>query len=124
MPLPYTETALAQAVARIDRVKERLQRPILVENVSSYLRFADSMMSEWDFLVAVARCSGCGILLDINNNYVSACNHGFSAQTYIDATPANLVGELHLAGFEACEDFLIDTHGQPVHSPVWNLYEY
>ncbi|MBK7425171.1 MAG: DUF692 domain-containing protein [Propionivibrio sp.] len=124
LPLPYTEAALEQAVARIERVQERLQRPILVENVSSYLQFADSMMSEWDFLVAVARRSGCGILLDINNIYVSACNHGFSAQTYIDAIPADLVGELHLAGFEACEDFLIDTHGQPVHSPVWDLYEY
>ncbi len=124
LPLPYTEEALAQAVARIDCLQERLQRQILVENVSSYLRFADSMMSEWDFLVAVASRSGCGILLDINNIYVSACNHGFSAQNYIDAIPADLVSELHLAGFEACEDFLIDTHGQPVHSPVWDLFEY
>ena len=124
LPLPYTEEALQQAASRIGRVQDRLQRTILVENVSSYLQFADSTMSEWDFLVAVARLSGCGILLDINNIYVSACNHGFSAEAYIDAIPAELVGEMHLAGFERCDDFLIDSHGQPVHAPVWALYEY
>lgn len=124
LPLPYSEEALAQVVSRIARVQDRLRRPILVENVSSYLRFAESTMSEWDFLVAVARRSGCGILLDINNIYVSACNHGFAAENYVDAIPAELVGEMHLAGFEPCDDFLIDTHGQPVHAPVWALYEY
>jgi uncharacterized protein (UPF0276 family) len=124
LPLPYTEEALQQAVARISRVQDRLQRLILVENVSSYLQFADSTMSEWDFLVAVARRSGCGILLDINNIYVSARNHGFAAKAYIDAIPADLVGEMHLAGFDHCDDFLIDTHGQPVHAPVWELYAY
>jgi uncharacterized protein (UPF0276 family) len=124
LPLPYTEETIQQASARISRVQDRLQRQILVENVSSYLTFADSTMSEWDFLVAVAERSGCGILLDINNIYVSACNHGFAAKTYIDAIPAGLVGEMHLAGFDRCDDFLIDTHGQPVHAPVWDLYEY
>jgi uncharacterized protein (UPF0276 family) len=124
LPLPYTEEALQQAVARISRVQDRLRRLILVENVSSYLQFADSTMSEWDFLVAVARRSGCGILLDINNIYVSARNHGFAAKAYIDAIPADLVGEMHLAGFDHCDDFLIDTHGQPVHAPVWELYAY
>ena len=124
LPLPYTEDAIAQAAARISRVQDRLQRPILIENVSSYLQFAGSAMPEWAFLVAVARRSGCGILLDINNIYVSACNHGFNAQTYIDAIPAALVGEMHLAGFESCDDFLIDTHGVPVHAPVWDLYAY
>ena len=124
LPLPYTEAAVEQAASRIGRVQDRLQRPILVENVSSYLTFADSTMSEWDFLVTVARRSGCGILLDINDIYVSACNHGFDAKTYIDAIPAGLVGEMHLAGFAHCDDFLIDTHGQPVHAPVWDLYAY
>jgi uncharacterized protein (UPF0276 family) len=124
LPLPYTEAAIQQASSRISRVQDRLQRPILIENVSSYLTFAASTMSEWDFLVAVARRSGCGILLDINNIYVSASNHGFDAKTYIDAIPAHLVGEMHLAGFDHCDDFLIDTHGQPVHAPVWDLYAY
>ena len=124
LPLPYTEAAIQQASARISRVQDRLQRQILVENVSSYLTFADSTMCEWDFLVAVAARSGCGILLDINNIYVSASNHGFAAKTYIDAIPAALVGEMHLAGFDHCDDFLIDTHGQPVHAPVWDLYAY
>lgn len=124
LPLPYTEAALQQAVTRISRVQDRLQRAILIENVSSYLQFAGSTMCEWDFLVAVARRSGCGILLDINNIYVSACNHGFDARTYIDAMPPDLVGEIHLAGCEQCEDFLIDTHGQPVRAPVWDLYAY
>lgn len=124
LPLPFTDEALRHAVSRIGRVQDRLQRPILIENVSSYLTFADSTMNEWDFLVAVARRSGCGILLDINNIYVSACNHGFDAKTYIDAVPADLVGEMHLAGFDRCDDFLIDTHGQPVHAPVWELYAY
>lgn len=124
LPLPYTEEALQQVTDRIGRVQDRLRRPILIENVSSYLQFADSTMQEWDFLVAVARRSGCGILLDINNIHVSACNHGFAARAYIDAIPAALVGEMHLAGFEECDDFLIDTHGQPVHAPVWALYEY
>jgi uncharacterized protein (UPF0276 family) len=124
LPLPYTNDALQQAVSRISRVQDRLQRRILVENVSSYLTFADSTMNEWDFLVAVAERSGCGILLDINNIYVSASNHRFDAKTYIDAIPADLVGEMHLAGFDHCDDFLIDTHGQPVHAPVWDLYAY
>ena len=124
LPLPYTDAAIRQATTRISRVQDRLQRPILIENVSSYLTFADSTLTEWDFLVAVAERSGCGILLDINNIYVSACNHGFDAKAYIDAIPVDLVGEMHLAGFDHCDDFLIDTHGQPVHAPVWDLYAY
>lgn len=124
LPLPFTEEALQHVVDRVGRVQDRLRRPILVENVSSYLQFADSSMQEWDFLVAVARRSGCGILLDINNIYVSACNHGFPATEYIDAIPAERVGEMHLAGFEPCDDFLIDTHSRPVHESVWALYEY
>ena len=124
LPLPYTEEAILQSASRISRVQDRLQRQILIENVSSYLTFAGSTMSEWDFLVAVAERSGCGILLDINNIHVSASNHGFDAKTYIDAIPADLVGEMHLAGYDYCDDFLIDTHGQPVHAPVWALYAY
>ena len=124
LPLPCNDAAIQQAATRISRVQDRLRRPILIENVSSYLTFADSTMAEWDFLVAVAERSGCGILLDINNIYVSASNHGFDAKTYIDAIAADRVGEMHLAGFDHCDDFLIDTHGQPVHAPVWDLYAY
>jgi uncharacterized protein (UPF0276 family) len=124
LPLPCNDAAIQQAAIRISRVQDRLRRPILIENVSSYLTFADSTMAEWDFLVAVAERSGCGILLDINNIYVSASNHGFDAKTYIDAIAADRVGEMHLAGFDHCDDFLIDTHGQPVHAPVWDLYAY
>jgi uncharacterized protein (UPF0276 family) len=127
LPLPYTEEALANVSARIGIVQDRLGRRILLENVSSYLEFECSRMSEWEFLVAVATHSGCGILLDINNIYVSACNHRFDAGAYVRAIPRELVGELHLAGHTRVaageRDLLIDTHSAPVAEPVWRLYE-
>lgn len=127
LPLPYTEAALAVVCARVDAVQARLRRPILVENVSSYIEFAGSTIPEWEFVAEVARRTGCGLLLDVNNIYVSARNHGFDPRVYLDAIPPAAVGEIHLAGYDDCiedgEAFLVDTHGRPVQAPVWDLYE-
>ncbi len=122
LPLPYTEAALEVVCANVVRAQEFLGREILVENVSSYLQFSDSSIPEWEFVGEVARRTGCGLLLDINNIYVSAVNHGFNAQRYLDAIPAHAVREIHLAGFDSNGMCLIDTHGKPVAGPVWNLY--
>ena len=122
LPLPYTEAALDVVCANVARAQEFLGRQILVENVSSYLQFSDSTIPEWEFVCAVAERTGCGLLLDINNIYVSAVNHGFDALRYLDAIPAHAVREIHLAGFDSNGMCLIDTHGNPVAGPVWNLY--
>ncbi|MFN0303972.1 MAG: DUF692 domain-containing protein [Burkholderiales bacterium] len=122
LPLPYTEEALAQICMNIDRAQAFLGRSILVENVSSYLEFACSEMSERDFLAAVAKRTGCGILLDINNIFVSASNHGYSATGYLDAIPQAAVKQMHLAGHERSGRLLIDTHGAPIANAVWELY--
>jgi uncharacterized protein len=122
LPLPYTKEALDHVVGQIDRVQERIARPMLVENVSSYVAFAGSEMSEWDFLAAIARRTGCGILLDVNNIYVSARNHGFSAEEYLDAIPGDAVGQVHLAGHTDRGSYLFDSHVGPVPDPVWQLY--
>ena len=123
MPLPYTEEALDHVVARVRQVQDRLQRRILLENVSSYLRFADAQLEEWEFLAAVAERADCLILLDINNVYVSARNHGFDALRYLDGIPVERVQQFHLAGHEHGEALLVDTHDAPVPTPVWTLYE-
>jgi hypothetical protein len=123
LPLPYTREALDHVVARIGRVQEALGREILVENVSSYLAFPGADMPEWEFVAEAARRSGCRVLLDVNNVYVNAANHGFDARRYLDAVPAGLVGELHLAGHEARDGLLVDTHGARVCDAVWDLYE-
>ncbi|HEY3246598.1 MAG TPA: DUF692 domain-containing protein [Phycisphaerae bacterium] len=122
LPLPYTEAALDVVCANVVRAQEFLGREILVESVSSYLQFSDSTIHEWEFVGEVARRTGCGLLLDINNIYVSAVNHGFDALGYLDAIPAHAVREIHLAGFDSNGMCLIDTHGKPVAGPVWNLY--
>ncbi len=122
LPMPYTESALLHLAARVSAVQEFLGRQILVENVSSYLEFDGAEMTEWDFLVQLARRAGCGILLDVNNIYVSAENHGFPAHNYLRAIPAELVGEIHLAGHTAVDGVLIDTHSAPVTDAVWALY--
>lgn len=122
LPLPYTEEALTHVTVRISRIQDLLGRQILIENLSSYLRFKHSTIPEWEFLMQVARRSGCGILLDINNIYVNACNHGFDAVDYLQAIDSDYVQEFHLAGFEQCEEVLIDTHGKPVSPAVWRLY--
>lgn len=123
LPLPYTEEALAHVVDRIHQVQELLSRQILIENLSSYLEFSTSDIPEWEFIASVARQSGCGILLDINNIYVNACNHAFDPEDYLAAIPAESVAEFHLAGFEPRDNILIDTHSRPVSEPVWSLYE-
>ncbi len=131
LPLPYTEEALAYVVARISWVQDYLGRQILIENLSSYLEYAESTMPEWEFLVEVAWRSGCGILLDVNNIYVSAKNHGFDAYAYLARIPGELVHEIHLAGFSVNRfvshgngsgAILIDTHSKPVAEEVWRLY--
>ena len=128
LPLPYTEEELRHMVTRVAIVQDALGRQILIENVSSYLQFTHSTLSEWDFLAELARESGCGILLDINNVYVSARNHGFDAQEYIEALPRTAVKELHLAGHTVRQvgqrELLIDTHNRPVCEPVWELYRF
>src|SRR5271165_4920315 len=126
LPLPYTEEALRHVAARISIVQDTLGRQILVENVSSYLEFECSRIAEWDFLAGVAAESGCGILLDVNNVYVAAHNHGTDSARYLDAIPRATVQELHLAGHTALNidgrELLIDTHAGPVCDPVWALY--
>jgi uncharacterized protein (UPF0276 family) len=122
LPLPYTEDALDVVCANIGVAQDFLGRQILVENVSSYLEYFDSSIPEWEFLAEVARRTGCGILLDVNNIYVSAVNHGFDPLRYLDAIPAQSVHEIHLAGFDSNGQCLIDTHGKRIAGPVWNLY--
>jgi uncharacterized protein len=122
LPLPYTRAALDHVCARIGRAQDHLGRSLLIENVSSYLRFAGAEMPEWEFVAEVSRRSGCGILLDVNNIYVSARNHGFRAQDYLAAMPAERIGEIHLAGYEQEGELLVDTHSRPVYEPVWQLY--
>lgn len=128
LPLPYTEEAVRHVAGRIAEVQESLGRQILIENVSSYLEYEHSTMPEWEFLREVAARAGCGILLDVNNVYVSAVNHGFDARRYIDSVPADAVREIHLAGhLERRVDgveLLIDTHDRPVKEAVWELYAY
>jgi uncharacterized protein (UPF0276 family) len=122
LPLPYTSAALEQLVAGVTQVQDTLRRRILVENVSSYLEFSDSEMSEFSFLAELARRSGCGILLDVNNMYVNSINHGFDAGRALLEIPVDLVGEIHLAGHSPREDLLIDDHGSRIAAPVWALY--
>lgn len=122
MPLPYTEEALDHVAARVRQVQDVLQRRILLENVSSYVSFHASQLSESQFLAEVARRADCLILLDINNVHVSAANHGFDARAYLDEIPIERVQQFHLAGHEHGEALVIDTHDAPIVEPVWNLY--
>jgi uncharacterized protein (UPF0276 family) len=122
LPLPFTEEALAHVAARVTRVQERLGRRILLENVSSYVTYQHSVMPEWEFLAALAQRADCGLLLDVNNVFVSAHNHGFSARQFLAGLPAERIGQLHLAGHSTRGDLLIDTHDHPVPAGVWDLY--
>jgi hypothetical protein len=127
LPLPYTEAALAHMVNRVDQTQDYLGRQILIENVSSYLEYRESTIPEWEFVAEVARRSGCGILLDVNNIYVNACNHGLSAVEFLRGIPTELVREIHLAGFTVNPldggEILIDTHNRKVCDDVWMLYD-
>jgi uncharacterized protein len=122
LPLPFTEESLGHVVERVDTVQNYLGRQILLENVSSYLTFSASTLSEWEYLAEVARRADCGILLDVNNIYVSAHNHGFDAETYLEAIPVDRVGQFHLAGHSDKGTHLLDTHDAPVADAVWALY--
>jgi uncharacterized protein len=129
LPLPLNESTLTHVVEHVDEVQNALGRRILIENPASYVRFEASTMSEPDFLAALARQTGCGLLLDINNTYVSACNAGFDAKAYLDAFPLSKIGEIHLAGHSPTLDadgatLLIDSHGSPIADPVFALYDY
>ncbi|CAM9971371.1 unnamed protein product, partial [Chrysoparadoxa australica] len=128
LPLPYTPATLNRICDHVDEVQEALGRQMLLENPSSYLAFAESTMSETEFLHDVVRRTGCGLLLDVNNVFVSAVNLGDSPQAYIDAFPMDAVGEIHLAGHDEDEDdfgapLLIDSHGREVAEPVWALLD-
>ena len=126
LPLPYTEEALAHFCRKVEQVQDALGRQLLVENPSSYLSFNHSTIPEWEFLRAVQQRTGCGLLFDLNNIYVSSFNHGFDCQTYLDAIDPRTVKEIHLAGFTVKQfeqgEIWIDTHSKPVSEPVWQLY--
>ena len=124
LPIPYTESALRHLVERISQVQEFLGRKILLENVSSYVTYRADEMSEWEFIAALLQRSGCDLLLDVNNIYVSSVNHGFNPQHFIDAIPASHVRQIHLAGHENHGSYIIDTHDHPVCDAVWDLYAY
>lgn len=128
LPVPYDLATLDRVVAHISQVQDRLKRPILLENPSTYVAFAQSTMSETDFISEIARRSGCGLLLDINNVFVSATNHQFSPHEYLKHFPLGHVGEIHLAGHaqdtdENGDPLLIDAHDRPVSDAVWALYK-
>jgi len=122
LPLPFTQEALDVVARNIHQVQDTLQRPLVLENVSSYLEFESSEMYEWEFLSALCRSTGCKLLLDINNIYVSAFNHGFSASDYIQGVPTESIAQFHLAGHQNNGVHLIDTHDHPVCDGVWELY--
>ena len=122
LPLPYTEEAIATVACNVAIAQDVLGRQIALENVSSYLSYRESVMTEWEFLIAVARRSGCKLLLDVNNAYVSAINHRFAPEAYVDAVPAELVAQLHLGGYTDTGKFLFDTHSRAPTDPVWELY--
>ena len=121
-PLPFTEEALAHVARRIQTVQERLRRRILIENVSSYLEYAHSTMSEWEFLTELSRRADCGLLLDVNNVFVSARNHGFDPEVFLAGVPIDRVKQIHLAGHRDEGTHLLDTHDHPVCDGVWSLY--
>jgi uncharacterized protein (UPF0276 family) len=123
LPLPYTDEAVRHVAARVRRVQDRLGRRIALENVSSYLSFVHDGMTEWEFLLAIVEEADCGILLDVNNVFVSAHNHGFDANRYVDSIPGDRVFQIHLAGHSVSGGMLIDTHDHPVTDAVWKLYE-
>src|SRR5262249_31721053 len=123
LPLPYTEEAVAHVARRVEQVQEALGRQMLLENVSSYMTFREDTLTEWDFLSEIARRADCGILLDVNNIYVSAHNHHFDPMAYLEGVPVDRVGQFHLAGHADRGDYLFDTHDGPVCADVWKLYE-
>lgn len=123
LPMPYTVAAAKHAAAKIRAAQDFLEVPICVENVSSYTEYTASEMTEWEFLNEVVARADCGVLLDVNNIYVSSRNHDFDPRVYIDAVPADRVAQIHIAGHTKFERYVLDTHDHPVLDPVWKLYE-
>jgi uncharacterized protein (UPF0276 family) len=123
LPLPYTEESLQHVAARVRQVQDVLERPLVLENVSSYLRTANDEFNEWQFLARLSELSGCELLLDINNVYVSSRNHHFDPWSFISGLPAQRIRQIHLAGHSDYGDYVIDTHDQPICDPVWQLYQ-
>lgn len=124
LPFPYTQESLAHVARRVALVQEKLGRQLMVENLSSYLSFSHSEMTEGEFLAELTRRTGCGILFDVENLYVNARNLGVDAKAFIDAIPHQAVQEYHLAGYSVRDGCLVDTHNHPVYPEVWELYEY
>ncbi len=123
LPMPYTFSAARRTAGKIREVRDFLEVPICVENVSSYAEFNASEMTEWEFLAEVAEQADCGILLDVNNIYVSSENHGFDPLDYLRGVPLDRVGQIHVAGHTRFEHYILDTHDHPVPDPVWRLYD-
>ena len=122
LPIPYTKEALGHVVDRVNQVQDFLGRPFTLENVSSYVTFGQSEMSEWDFVSEVSKRTGCWLLFDVNNVYVSAFNHGFSADDFLNGVPKDRIVQFHVAGHSHEETHIIDTHDHPVCDEVWDLY--
>jgi len=122
LPLPYNREALDHVVSRVQQAQEFLGRELLLENVSSYVSYRESEMTEWEFLDQICRRAGCKMLLDINNIYVSARNHGFDPMDYLDGVSPDLIQQFHLAGHSDFGDYIVDTHDHDVADPVWDLY--
>jgi uncharacterized protein len=122
LPMPYTWEAVRVTAERIRNVQDFLEIPVVVENVSSYAEYHVSEMTEWDFLNEVVESADCGILLDVNNIYVSSQNHNFDPFTYVNAVPAERIAQIHIAGHSRFEKYILDTHDHPVLEPVWQLY--
>lgn len=122
LPLPYTNEAFDVVADNVARAQDALGREMLIENPSTYIDFAPADMTEWEFLDALCARTGCGLLLDVNNVFVSASNHGFDPLAYLDGIPHARVRQIHLAGYSQGSELLIDTHDQPVPDPVWKLY--
>jgi uncharacterized protein (UPF0276 family) len=122
LPLPHTRAAIDHVACRVRQVQDTLERPFALENVSSYLEYTGSTMPEWEFLAEIAEKADCGVLLDCNNIFVSAKNHGFDGNDYVDAVPADRVVQIHLAGHTDKGKYLLDTHSDHVKTEVWALY--
>jgi uncharacterized protein (UPF0276 family) len=123
LPMPLSEESLKHVIVRVGQVQDFLRRPLVLENPSTYFEFKQSTMTEWDFLSELAKATGCGLLLDVNNVYVSSYNHGFDPEHYIRHLPFASIVQIHLAGPANCGQYLVDTHDQPVPTPVWHLYK-
>ncbi len=123
LPLPYDAATLRHVARRVKQVQDELERPLVLENPSTYLEYARSSMSEWEFLTELCEATGCGLLLDVNNVYVSAYNHGFDPRRYVDGIPADRVVQVHLAGHTNVGTHILDTHSGRAIAPVWKLYE-